>query len=183
MSPMASQITSLGIVYSTVYSGADQRKHQSSASLAFVRRIHRGPVNSPHKRPVTRKMFPFDDVIMNFTMVNIVTIVPSTVNDIHIYWWHDTSKQWLYTKTNSASLYNVHIWQRPHTQRRHMSLYAPASTFSTLQTHHDSHAPWLHGIKQGFTNGHGWGEISTIIANDDLVLRSIHIPKLWYLTR
>ena len=41
-----------------------QRKHQSSASLAFVRRIHRGPVNSPHKGPVTRKMFPFDDVIM-----------------------------------------------------------------------------------------------------------------------
>ena len=65
MSPMASQITSHGIVYSTVYSGADQRKHQSSASLAFVRRIHRRPVNSPHKRPVTRKMFSFDDVIMN----------------------------------------------------------------------------------------------------------------------
>ena len=64
MSPMASQITSLGIVYSTIYSGADQRKHQSSAWLAFVRRIHREPVNSPHKRPVTWKMFPFDDVIM-----------------------------------------------------------------------------------------------------------------------
>ena len=61
---MASQIASLTIVYSTVYSGADQRKHQSSASLAFVRGIHRGPVNSPHKWPVTRKMFPFDDVIM-----------------------------------------------------------------------------------------------------------------------
>ena len=59
-----SQITSLGIVYSTVYSGAHQRKHQSSASLVFVWGIHRGPVNSPHKRPVTRKMFPFDDVIM-----------------------------------------------------------------------------------------------------------------------
>ena len=61
---MAAQITSPTIVYSTVYSGADQRKHQSSASLAFVRGIHRGPVNSPHKWPVTRKMFPFDDVIM-----------------------------------------------------------------------------------------------------------------------
>ena len=61
---MASQITSLTFVYSTVYSGADQRKHQSSASLAFVWGIHRGPVNSPHKWPVTRKMFPFDDVIM-----------------------------------------------------------------------------------------------------------------------
>ena len=65
MSPMASQITSLTIVYSTVYSGAGQRKHQSSASLAFVRGIHREPVNSPHKGPVTWKRFPFDDVIMD----------------------------------------------------------------------------------------------------------------------
>ena len=64
MGAMASQITSLTIVYSTVYSGADQKKLQSSASLAFVWGIHRRPVNSPHKWPVTRKMFPFDDVIM-----------------------------------------------------------------------------------------------------------------------
>ena len=64
MGTIASQITSLTSVYSTVYSGADQSKHQSSASLAFVWGIHRGPVNSPHKWPVTRKMFPFDDVIM-----------------------------------------------------------------------------------------------------------------------
>ena len=55
MNAMASQITSLTIVYSTVYSGADQRKHHSSASLAFVRGIHRWPVNSPHKWPVSRK--------------------------------------------------------------------------------------------------------------------------------
>ena len=65
MNTMASQITSLTIVYSTVYSGADQRKHQSSASLDFVWGIHRWPVNSPHKGPVTRKMFPFDNVIMD----------------------------------------------------------------------------------------------------------------------
>ena len=64
MGAIASQITSLTIVFSTVYSDADQRKHQSSASLAFVRGIHRGPVSSPHKWPVTRKIFPFDDVIM-----------------------------------------------------------------------------------------------------------------------
>ena len=64
LSAMASHITSLTIFYSTVYSGADQRKHQSSASLAFVRGIHRWRVNSQHKWPVTRKMFPFDDVIM-----------------------------------------------------------------------------------------------------------------------
>ena len=63
---MASQITSLTIVYLTVYLSADLRKHQSSAPLAFVRGIHRGPVNSPHKGPVTRKMFPFDDVIMQW---------------------------------------------------------------------------------------------------------------------
>ena len=69
MSSIASQITSLTIVYSAVYSGADQRKHQSSASLVFVLGIHRGPVNSPHKRPVTRKMFPFDDVIMAWPCV------------------------------------------------------------------------------------------------------------------
>ena len=60
----ASQITSFTVVYSTVYTCADQRKHQRSASLAFVRGIHRWPVNSSHKGPVTRKMFPFDDVIM-----------------------------------------------------------------------------------------------------------------------
>ena len=64
MGAMASQITSLTIVYSTIYSDGDQRKHQSSASLALVQGIHRWPANSPHKGPVTRKMFPFDDVIM-----------------------------------------------------------------------------------------------------------------------
>ena len=64
MSMMASQITSLMIVNLTFYSGTDQRKHQSSAPLAFVRGIHRWLVNSLHKKTVTRKMFPFDDVIM-----------------------------------------------------------------------------------------------------------------------
>ena len=66
MGTVAFQISSLTIVYTTVYSDADQSKHQSSASLAFVWRIHRRPVNSPHKWPVTRKMFPFDDVIMSY---------------------------------------------------------------------------------------------------------------------
>ena len=61
---MASQITRSSIVCTTVCSDTDQRKHQSSASLAFVRGIRRWPMNSLHKVPVTRKMFPFDDVIM-----------------------------------------------------------------------------------------------------------------------
>ena len=64
MGPMASQITSLTIVHSAVHSGADQRKHQGSASLAFVRGIHRWAVKSPHTGPITRKKYPFDDIII-----------------------------------------------------------------------------------------------------------------------
>ena len=69
---LASQITSLTIVFSTVNSRADQRKYQSSASLASVRGIHRWQVNWPHTRPVTRKMFPFDDVIMKKPTVSLI---------------------------------------------------------------------------------------------------------------
>ena len=61
---MASQITSLTIVYSTIYSDADQRKHQSSASLAFAGNSP-GTWEFPHKWPVTRKMSPFDHVFMS----------------------------------------------------------------------------------------------------------------------
>ena len=60
ISTVASQNTSLTIVYSIFHSDADHRKHQSSASLAFVA-FHRWPVNSPHKWPV---MFSLDDVIL-----------------------------------------------------------------------------------------------------------------------
>ena len=76
MGAIAYQITSLTVVCSTVYSDADQRKHQRGASLAFVRGSDRGPVNFSHKWPVTRKMFPFDDVIINsvvlFLMVKTI---------------------------------------------------------------------------------------------------------------
>ena len=72
MGAMASQITNLTIVYSAAYSGAGQRKHQSSASLAFVREIHRWPMNSPHEWPITRKMFPFDDVIMKIVTCELI---------------------------------------------------------------------------------------------------------------
>ena len=71
MSAMASKMNSLTIVYSSVYSGADQRKHQSSASLAFVRGIHRWLVNSPHEGPVKPKMFPFHDVVMIIYIVAV----------------------------------------------------------------------------------------------------------------
>ena len=76
MGTIASQITSLTISFSTGYSDADQRKHKSAASLAFVRGIHRAPMISPHKWPVTRKMFPFDDVIMS--PVNVSTSLRRT---------------------------------------------------------------------------------------------------------
>ena len=63
MSTMASQITSLTSVYSTIYLGADHREHQSSASLAFLREIHQWPVNSRTKGSGAEKNS-FDDVIM-----------------------------------------------------------------------------------------------------------------------
>ena len=65
MSVIASQITSISTVCSHVYSGAYQREHESSALLAFVRGIRRWPVDSPHKWPVTRELFPFDDIFMS----------------------------------------------------------------------------------------------------------------------
>ena len=118
MSAIASQITIVSIVYSTVCSGVDWRKHHSSASLAFVREIHRWSVNSPHKGPVTRKMLTFDDVIMirasfhyelrvrtsfNFYCVSELTHLPwrrmyASANGVNIgldnglfrlwLWWH-----------------------------------------------------------------------------------------------
>ena len=57
---------------------ADQRTHQSSASLAFVRGIYRWPMHSPHKGPVTRKMFSFHDVIMK-PLINVGPVWASSV--------------------------------------------------------------------------------------------------------
>ena len=83
MSAMASLITSLSIIYSTLSSGADQRKHQRSASLDFVRGIQRWPVNSPHKGPITRKTFPFDDVVMrHFTLWPHLCLVQTIACDL-----------------------------------------------------------------------------------------------------
>ena len=64
MNALAALINGVPIVYTTVCSGADDRKHQSSASLAFVWGIHWWPVNSSHKRWVTQKRFLSDNVIM-----------------------------------------------------------------------------------------------------------------------
>ena len=106
MSMVASQITSLTIVYSSVNSGAEERKQQSSASLAFVRGIHRWPVTSLHKGPIMWKLFPFDDVIMvwvaikghcNVTTSSLViltmylTIPTRTARWVGVFRSHDTA--------------------------------------------------------------------------------------------
>ena len=86
MSVIASQITGVSIVCSTVCWGADQRKHQSSASLAFVRGIHRWPVDSRHKGPVTRKTFPFDDVfILLYTRRRYINVGQKCFRRSHIH--------------------------------------------------------------------------------------------------
>ena len=97
MGANASQITSLTIVYLTVYSGTNQRKHQSSASLAFVRGIHRWPVNSPHKGPVTRKMFPFDDAIIWLTIKFVL--------ECTVAYWIDTD--WI---SSVSTWFMAHVW-------------------------------------------------------------------------
>ena len=120
MGPMGSQITSLTIVYWTVYSGADQRKHQSSSSLAFVRGIHRWPVNFPHKWPVTRKMFPFDHVIMKVVLnilhhnwyriyfiqfcygCNIIKLIPYMFIIIYIWLHHH-----VFSSSNKSIMYHT----------------------------------------------------------------------------
>ena len=100
---IASQIISLTIVYSIVYSDANQRKHQSSVSLAFVRGIHRSPVNSLHKWPVTREMFPFDDVILDMKRV-----IRSSALQTMIWkeWWNI---KWIREKNGgiSSELQNI----------------------------------------------------------------------------
>ena len=92
MGVMASQITSLKTVYPIIQSGADQRKHQNSASLAFVQ----WPVNSMHKDPVTRKRFPFDDVIMVFSIIGL-TFIPYIILDI-IRWVKKNGRNFMYGK-------------------------------------------------------------------------------------
>ena len=78
MNPIASQIAGVSSVCSSVWLGADHKKHQSSVSLVFVRGIGRIPVNSPRKGPVMRKLFPFYDVIVYKYCIG--TYVDSTVN-------------------------------------------------------------------------------------------------------
>ena len=89
MSAIASQITSLTIVCSTVYSGADQRKYQSPVLLAFVEFTL--SVNSPHKGPVTWKILPCDDVIILFGAMTFITSM-ITISSAGDYWYIDENR-------------------------------------------------------------------------------------------
>ena len=87
---MASQITSVSIIYLTISSAGDQRKHQSSALLAFVRGNPRWTANYPHKGPVTRKMLPLGDVVM-ILWSHVVRLLCSL---IQILAWWQSDCQW-----------------------------------------------------------------------------------------
>ena len=93
MSAMVSQITGVSIDCLINYSGADQRKYKSSASLAFVRGIHQWPVNFPHSGPVTRKMISFDDVIMCLLCKTSDCDSWRRTQNIE---WYMTSHEWQY---------------------------------------------------------------------------------------
>ena len=106
MDAMASQITSPAIVYSTVNSGADKRKQQRSASLFFVRGIYRWPVNSPHKGPVARKMFPYDDVIIpKKLMSSFVVIDIKFTSHSHCLYSFETQKP--NSQLNGIKLFHI----------------------------------------------------------------------------
>ena len=106
MRPMASQITGVSIVYSSVCWGADKRKHQSSASLASARGIYRWPVNSPHKGPVTRKMFPLDDVIMLCRWLVVIHVQLTKLHNFAMRWGTASkgASRWRTTRKRGSSL-------------------------------------------------------------------------------
>ena len=107
------------IICSTICSGTHQRKHQSSASLAFVRGSkHRWLVDSPHKGPVKRKMFPFDDIIMWWSGTGIcnhhddqsqpahLKPLPTSYIYLHVStatWWHSLCQFHLLTLYNHST--------------------------------------------------------------------------------
>ena len=98
---------SLTFTYLTVYLGAD-KKHERSASLALVPGIHRWPVNSPHKRPVTRKIFPFDDAIMHWISLTIIDCVTKIVyHHVNLWWW---GYYVIATITGMVNFHCIHLW-------------------------------------------------------------------------
>ena len=142
---MASQITSITIVYSTVYSGTDQRKYQIPTSLAFVRGIHRWQVNSLHKWPVTRKMF---HLMTSCTITNAVLVLcrhmaPSAASEqiFCLYIWRTADGR---HRSNSNPKLYKRRWQVYRYQHNALQLSAWAVT----------HVPWC--MLGSLTRGSLW---------------------------
>ena len=173
MSAMVFQITGVSIVCSTICSGTDQRKHQSFALLACVRGIHRWPVNSPHKRQVMRKMFPFDDVTVscsdwnklivyqyishNVTGMGDVSVGNATCN------LHGTRVAFLPDISNTKALSNILliyiqcIWQnKTNDLRLHVPLFVVR-------------------INKDHTGGHQWDYNNAVTS----VSKSLQLIKDW----
>ena len=170
MSTMASRITGIWIVYSTLCSGADQRKHLSSdaASLAFVRGIHRSSVNSQEIGPVTRKMFPFDDVIMSLCKCGFLCMLLPHPNT----WW-----RWQFESLNYGGNLNFHFkelgiiqitslwlriwhWLMKNESRHDANFVAPVvvvtdnvQSYQCRQSWHHDNARFLSGHAQAYHMG------------------------------
>ena len=188
MSTIASSITSFTIVYSTVYSGADQRKHQSSASLAFVRGIHRGPVNSPHKWPVTRKMFPFDDVIMlriSGSRISHIGIVPANIGRLWCEWTH-IDWQGLHMVGKSRFRWNNRLFRNEKVMKKWNSNCFPIDTFPFIKpsfTNQNDSDPVEDNFKINLWNVNRWLGISCyLISFSVFVLWWINIVLRWLRT-
>ena len=118
---MASKITGVLIVNSTVCSDTHQRKHQSSMSLAFVRGIHQWPVNSQHKGPVTWKMCPFDDDIMCiYSSLSRAVLVSSFCHLVEGMCWRPMSIMYSIVQTDGRTCRKTvtvgRVDQRTHVQ-------------------------------------------------------------------
>ena len=133
MSAMTSQITSVSIIYSVVCSGANQRKRQSSASLAFVRRIHRWPVTSPHKESVLRKnvftWWRHHDLSRAYCVDAALTLS---------VWcqWIPSLNQWARNLATRHEVRDGSILHPPHSLCSLPTLGEKFSYFSRLRSHH-----------------------------------------------
>ena len=145
MGAISSQITSLTIDYSIVYSDADERKHQSSASLAFVWGIRRGPVNSPHKWSVTRKMFPFDDVIMEMDCM-------SNYISIHFPSWRVNTCEANHNTVNHRVLFRITTYLHfAHASLSSIIASGRHMTFASTDSKHNWFPDWHHnGLNKGW---------------------------------
>ena len=146
--------------YSTVCSGANQRKHQSPASLAFVRGIHRWLMNSPHKMTVTRKMFPFDDVIM---------LLQDVFMEHHFLWVHRSQGESNIRHFNvTASSYDENAYSLVHqwSVQRKQDIITYMALRKTGQIHDDAikwkhfpfYWPFVWGIHQSPVNSSHKGQ-------------------------